>query len=175
MDQSAYDSLSPRERECLRLVARDRGSSEIAGMLTLSVNTVDNHIKSARNKLGGIDRFRAARELSALEGHDQSQASHGLAIGQDPILSDDRGTDNAVVDFPATASVCETRTIFEHREEERHKRPPAGAMPKNDLSMVKQLILICILTFVLGGVLLLAFPLSESWQHLANLIDPPTP
>ena len=173
MDQSAYDSLSPRERECLRLVARDRGSSEIAGILTLSVNTVDNHIKSARNKLGGIDRFRAAREISAFEGHDQSQASHTLAIGQDLVSSDGCGVNNSVVDLPGTASVRETRTVFEHREMEDPK-PLAGVTRKNDLTIIHQLILMCTLTFILGGVLMLAFPLSESWQRLANLIDPPT-
>ena len=67
MDRETYDLLTPRERDCLRLVARERDSGEIARELSLSTGTVDNYVKTARAKLGGVTRFAAARALRAYE------------------------------------------------------------------------------------------------------------
>jgi DNA-binding CsgD family transcriptional regulator len=93
------ESLTARERECLRLVARDRSTGEIARQLSISINTVDNHIKNAKRKLGTTDRFSAARALAVHEGRSQSLASLGSAMeaaapaGQ----SDDAAASNADV------------------------------------------------------------------------------
>lgn len=80
MSQAGVTSLTTRERECLSLVARDRGSGEIAAELGLAVSTVQNHIKSARAKLGGVDRFTAARIVAEAEGTSHSLASLRLVI-----------------------------------------------------------------------------------------------
>ena len=59
MDQSTYDSLTPRELECLRL-ARDRPTKEIVRVTALAPNTVDTYIRRATEKLG-VNRRQAAR------------------------------------------------------------------------------------------------------------------
>lgn len=72
--------LTARERDCLRLVARDRDTGEIATMLGLSSHTVESHIKRARAKLGGLSRFAAARALAEVENAPQSAATPPRAI-----------------------------------------------------------------------------------------------
>lgn len=53
--------LSPRERDCLRLVGQARSSKEIAIELGLSPFTVDEYVRSAVAKLGARNRREAAR------------------------------------------------------------------------------------------------------------------
>jgi DNA-binding CsgD family transcriptional regulator len=55
-------SLSPRELEVLALAAEGHTGVTIAGMLGLAVNTVAQHLVSARRKLG-VRTTRAAVDL----------------------------------------------------------------------------------------------------------------
>ena len=48
----AYESLSTREREVLKLVGEGASNHEIAGRLCLSPRTVDSHCHNLRSKLG---------------------------------------------------------------------------------------------------------------------------
>lgn len=75
MDQPVYDSLSRREKDCLRLVTREGDSAEIGVALNLTTATVETYIKRARAKLGGVSRYTAARELRLYEERHQSQGS----------------------------------------------------------------------------------------------------
>jgi DNA-binding CsgD family transcriptional regulator len=59
--------LSPREKDCLRLVFETHSSKEIARRLGISQTSVDTHIRNARAKLGVRDRVEAARRLAAHE------------------------------------------------------------------------------------------------------------
>ena len=59
--------LSPRERECLRLVPELRSSKAIAQRLGLTPDTTAQYIKSAMRKLGASDRYEAARLAAALD------------------------------------------------------------------------------------------------------------
>lgn len=52
-------SLSPREQEVLRLAARGIRNKEIAGALSVSVRTVQNHLSHIFNKLGVASRTEA--------------------------------------------------------------------------------------------------------------------
>jgi len=52
--------LTPRQIECLTLVAKGMTSKEIARELGLSARTVDDHVERARIKLGVPTRQRAA-------------------------------------------------------------------------------------------------------------------
>ncbi|APX64586.1 hypothetical protein AV944_00540 [Sphingomonas sp. LK11] len=52
--------LSPRQRECLRMVWHRRTSKEIAAELGISASTVDGYIKEAMEVLGARDRRQAA-------------------------------------------------------------------------------------------------------------------
>jgi len=64
MDQrgssASWHSLSPREREILRMVAEGLSSKEVAGRLVISPKTVDNHRSQLMHKLG----VRNATELT---------------------------------------------------------------------------------------------------------------
>ena len=65
-----FERLTPRERECLRLVAQHLSSKQIARELAVSQHTVDGHLNEARRKLGAATRRDAARIL--LEAEDGS-------------------------------------------------------------------------------------------------------
>src|SRR5437016_667313 len=54
------DTLSQREREVLRLVAKGLSNTEIAGQLLLSEGTVRNYVSGLFAKLGVSDRTQAA-------------------------------------------------------------------------------------------------------------------
>ena len=49
--EDSYDLLSPREREILQLVAEGKSSKEVAGVLNLSVYTVETHRSNLMQKL----------------------------------------------------------------------------------------------------------------------------
>src|SRR5437868_5646384 len=59
--------LTPRERECLRLVDQHLSSKQIARELGMSKNSVDTYCDRARRKLGVDDRYAAARLLRQLD------------------------------------------------------------------------------------------------------------
>ncbi len=59
-DTSIGESLSDREREVLRLVARGLSNADIAQRLYLSEGTVKNYVSSIFAKLGVSDRTQAA-------------------------------------------------------------------------------------------------------------------
>ncbi|WP_271067828.1 helix-turn-helix transcriptional regulator [Caulobacter sp. NIBR1757] len=65
--RTGFEFLTPRERECLRLVARHHQSKEIARLLNISKSTVDKHIDRARERIGATDRRAAALALVAHE------------------------------------------------------------------------------------------------------------
>lgn len=65
--RTGFESLTPREKECLRLVARHHQSKEIARLLAISKSTVDKHLDSARVRIGAPDRRAAAKALLAYE------------------------------------------------------------------------------------------------------------
>jgi LuxR family maltose regulon positive regulatory protein len=54
-------SLSPREREVLTGLSQGLTRDEIAGLSSLSVNTVKSIIRSIYNKLGAVNRADAVR------------------------------------------------------------------------------------------------------------------
>jgi DNA-binding CsgD family transcriptional regulator len=73
MDE-ALQSLSEREKETLRLLARGHDAKSVARLLDLSVHTVNERLRSARNKLGLSSSRAAARRLVEAEAGGASQA-----------------------------------------------------------------------------------------------------
>ncbi|PIB94349.1 helix-turn-helix transcriptional regulator [Caulobacter sp. FWC2] len=67
---TAFERLTPREREILRLIAGHLQSKEIARALGLSPKTVEMHVLSARRRLSGMSRRDAALAFVAWEGGD---------------------------------------------------------------------------------------------------------
>ncbi|WP_435742280.1 response regulator [Nocardioides sp. SYSU DS0663] len=70
-DSAGLASLTPREREVLRLMARGLTNAEISDHLVLSMATVKSHVRSVLAKSGARDRVHAV-----LLAHE-----HGLADG----------------------------------------------------------------------------------------------
>jgi DNA-binding NarL/FixJ family response regulator len=67
-------SLSPRELDVLRLIARGYANQQIARELFLSLSTVKKHVRRVISKLGVSDRTQAAVravELGTLAEHDK--------------------------------------------------------------------------------------------------------
>lgn len=83
MYREALESLTDRERELLRLVAAGLQSQEIGTTVGLAPGTVDKHLYSARQKLGGVPRRRAAHILCASEDR-QAVGSQSLSIAEMP-------------------------------------------------------------------------------------------
>ena len=63
---SALDTLTPRERQVLRLMAEDRSNEEIAADLFLSIPTVKTHVNHILRKLGQKKRMGAVLEYQRL-------------------------------------------------------------------------------------------------------------
>jgi len=61
----ALDSLSPREREVMRLIARGYTYREVARDLVLSVKTVETHVSSVLRKLQLSNRHELAKWAAA--------------------------------------------------------------------------------------------------------------
>ncbi len=58
-EDAAFASLSPREREVLRLITEGLGNAQIAERLTISEKTVRNHVSNLFDKLGVWTRAQA--------------------------------------------------------------------------------------------------------------------
>src|SRR5262245_23219418 len=76
--------LTPRERECLRLVAQHLHSKEIGRALDLSPYTVAKYIESACERLGVKSRREAARKFLALAGEEYPNGSGSELLGLSP-------------------------------------------------------------------------------------------
>jgi len=63
-----FERLSPRHRDCLRLVYRRKRTKEIAALLGLSPGTVSGYCNEAIRILGARDRIDAAERFAAHEG-----------------------------------------------------------------------------------------------------------
>jgi len=82
-NSAAFEKLTPREREILRLIAAHLQSKEIARTLGLSPKTVEMHVLSARRRLSGMSRRDAALAFVAWEagdpGNDYRKRPDGMA------------------------------------------------------------------------------------------------
>jgi DNA-binding CsgD family transcriptional regulator len=66
-DMERINQLTARQRDCLRLVMQHLPSKEIARVLAISPNTVDQHLRAAMAVLGATSRVSAAKYLAAHE------------------------------------------------------------------------------------------------------------
>lgn len=71
--------LTPKERDCLRLVMERHSSKQIARQLGISSTSVDTYVRRAREKLGLKDRYAAARLLEAWQQGEVEIAPSGAA------------------------------------------------------------------------------------------------
>ncbi|WP_201752648.1 response regulator transcription factor [Sphingomonas changnyeongensis] len=81
MDPTAFNRLTARQQQCLRLVAAPATSKQIARELGISSHTVDQHIREALATLGLSDRMEAARRFIA---HERGTAGDATGAPQVP-------------------------------------------------------------------------------------------
>lgn len=79
---AAFDKLTPREREILRLIAAHLQSKEIARELGLSPKTVEMHVLSARRRLSGMSRRDAALAFVAWDGGARQDFGRRSPVGR---------------------------------------------------------------------------------------------
>lgn len=80
MNRAEYDSLTPMERNCLRLARHDCKTEQIAHELGIAASTVNTHIFAGRRKLSGVSRLNAADQLRSFEiALSVTQATQALA------------------------------------------------------------------------------------------------
>lgn len=81
--QNQFETLTAREREVFRLVARHLRDKEIARLLELSPRTVQMHVLKGRRRLSGLSRRDAALAFVAWEengyGNDYHKQSSALS------------------------------------------------------------------------------------------------
>jgi DNA-binding CsgD family transcriptional regulator len=80
-------ALTPKERECLRLVAQQRSSKEIARELGISKASVDTYCNRARAKLGVANRRAAAQLVVMMEGANEPAAEPAPAPAAAPAAA----------------------------------------------------------------------------------------
>ncbi|EZP49957.1 helix-turn-helix domain-containing protein [Sphingomonas sp. RIT328] len=167
MEPNPLDSLTPKERECLRLVAPDRKSAVIAATLGIAVPTVETHLRSARAKLGGVSRFTAARLLKEHEAR-QSLTSRGLTIAEpmEPAVVD--ASDQPIAAGSQPLMMGDARPAFE-KVSARHVTEQATA-GRTRLSALNRMALIafCLLALVVAGIA--SIPLSAAVQDVARMV-----
>jgi two-component system response regulator NreC len=71
-DQIGLSQLTAREREVLRLIAEGKSSKQIAGLLKISVKTVETYRQNVMRKLGthsvaGLTKYTLREGLTSLE------------------------------------------------------------------------------------------------------------
>jgi RNA polymerase sigma factor (sigma-70 family) len=74
IDPSAYEELTPREREVLDLIGEGMSNQEIADQLYIEVGTVKNHVHNILRKLDVNSREDAAAHLPFIEQEQQEEA-----------------------------------------------------------------------------------------------------
>ena len=84
MVTSPFDQLSPRQRDCLRLVAELKDSQQIGYELGISPRTADSYLREAVTLLGARNRRHAASLLRANEAAQAPEKSPGHFLGVEP-------------------------------------------------------------------------------------------
>lgn len=64
--RSTMTPLAPRETECLRWSAAGKTSSEIAGIIGVSENTVNSYLSSAAQKMNAVNRVQTVAQAIRL-------------------------------------------------------------------------------------------------------------
>ena len=172
MDSSTYDSLTAKEKECLRLVSNERKSAVIADQLGIAVSTVETHLMSARRKLGGVSRFVAARLLQ------EHEAGHQPSTSQPMPMAD--GLPEAQTSRPAASAATEERSLVLGEEilafDHGSGTPSQQGAPKGrryDLSSLNRVALIAFTLLALAIAGIAAVPLSDAVQRVARTIFQP--
>lgn len=166
MNEAEYDSLSPRQRECLRLIGRGFEAKEIALQLGISTGVVQGHILGGRGKLGNIRGVKAGRELLAFEAV-YSIPGHLLPVPTDPETFDEAGTENAA-DVPMVVREPSSETDWPTPTKSELSAFSKGRT--HDLSTLERVGWIIAIATGLAILGIAAFPLGQSAHRTARSV-----
>jgi DNA-binding CsgD family transcriptional regulator len=175
MEPINLDSLTPSERTVLRELLKERDQKAVARALGLSPETVKTHLRNAREKCGTGNSFALAKAFALHEG---SPPRWGITPerGEDwPHIGDmGEGQAQAASMDDRSDEVREARTPFAFQEDSDVRAAAKQLQEAASGTALRRLSMIAALVLILTLLIILAFPLSESFQRFANLIDPPT-
>lgn len=169
MDQSTYNRLTERERDCLRLFER-HSAKQVAKLLRIgSEKTVETHLRRGRDKLRAGSPQEAAYALI-----DYERQLSGQPLTVPPRQDVGPPVFHVELAEREPTAVHEERATFDHStpvSPEPWWSKYAGAV-RNDLSRLPRLTLV--VWIALGSVLLMiiAVQYGEAIQRLANLLRP---
>lgn len=176
MSPDRIEALTPSERTVLRKLLDERDQKSVARSLGLSPETVKSHLRNAREKCGAPDSFSLAKALAAHEGSPPEWVIPPR--GGEPASFPSAKTQavESVHELEATAvdQVSEERALFVFAEA-IGRTPPSEheRKPSNGYGGFSRLLAATGLAVMIILIIILAFPLSESFQRLANALDPP--
>lgn len=137
----SLESLSPRERECLRSLLRQGSIKKVAAVLGISPRTVETHLGSARDKLGVADSWAAAQKLSDFEGRLDSPRG-SVAVAAEPSITPSHGGEPDP--WPVNEQTAKILSLW------LLLFPPIGR-PPNDLNAAERRMLMALQAFTAIG------------------------
>lgn len=144
VDQTAFNRLTARQRQCLRLVAAPATSKQIARELGISSHTVDEHIREALATLGVSDRQEAARLFLAFEGGQrppQALSSQAGGVEERPAVPAVEAVSERRADASNLSTAPAPLMAQERAAEEALPLPfPTKGRPRNELDRTTRLI-----------------------------------
>lgn len=167
MDQNAVDSLTVRERDALLLLAQGYRVAEIGPRMTVSVSTVETHLKSARRKLGVSSSLLAARAVYGDDTPPRNLGS-GLSGMATPVESADEPPSVPIVEPVGEKAPSPTNTVRLDQPSDALGRLFGKEGNRNGLSKVERLIAWMLLSALvgIGAFASLAIPyLVEALHH----------
>lgn len=168
MDQAAYDALSPRERECLRLIGQHLQVKEAAARLGISPKTVETHLASARLKLGHSATRPVARALVGFE----AQCSSPRSPSPIPASAPDRHpyvTSNAAEPLASVVREPPQRPWPLPPDDEPSAEPERRI---NDLGALQRLGLIILIPIMIALLVMLAWGVANSMHETVRAVYP---
>lgn len=171
----SLDSLTPAERAVLGSLLHNRDQKAIARELGISPETVKTHLRNAREKTGIKTSFALAKALSEHVGPPPEWGMPRRGGGA-PLRKD---STDAASSRPEGAdrngdAFHQERAVFDFDLTPLPHPIPPVAEKRNELSSVTRMMIVAGLAVLVAVAILLAFPLSESFQRFANVLDPPT-
>ncbi|GAA4773323.1 hypothetical protein GCM10023219_20690 [Stakelama sediminis] len=167
MDMSAPDlsALSPRQRQCLRLVAGLKSSKQIAHELSIAPSTVDGYIAEAVSILGATDRKQAALMLVEAE-----------TLPPDALGGQSSRVEETTPDSPIPSLQPGGKDSHVHDSHQPTYQVERSAFPRlfrakgtgNDLSVTQRLVYIAGAAIFIVVIIILAVTLSDTLTHFGR-------
>lgn len=171
----SFELLTPSERRILYQLLVDGDQKSVARSLDLSPETVKTHLRNAREKCGVASSFALAKAVYPTNlrppkrGIPQSRGGFTEASSPSRSSTPVPRFGNSECD-----ELRENFVPFTFDDLPSLALPDKQRSGRGDPAIFHRLLMIGALTLVVALAIILAFPLSESFQRLANVIDPPT-